>query len=258
MGGMDVIRWPVPGESGAHWQARAFGQCLTDLEVDVRAAPPQVTTAIVRACLSQDGEAFSEQAIWDWTVNRRLQALLAVTVATRGARWTHTAICGHTTCGAAMDLPLSLQDFQRQQDPLTVSCTLDDGHVLTVPVPRGRDQLAWLQQGSSNTTHMLASLLPTAEQVSETTGVIVEDALTEADPLTALILHTACPECGGDNQLPLDLEALCLSLLAQEGPRLLDQIHRLALAYHWSEAEILAISPARRREYLARLEEAWA
>jgi len=256
MGGMDVIRWPVPGESDAHWQARAFGQCLADLEVDVRAAPPQVTTAILRECLSQEASAFNEQTIWDWTVNRRLQALLAVTIATRGARWIHTAICGHTDCSAAMDLPLSLWDFQRRQDPLTVSCILDDGHKLTVTVPRGRDQLSWLQQGSSDITSMLASLLPANESVSAAIAAIVDAALTEADPLTTLTLYTVCPECGGDNQLPLDLEALCLGLLAQEGSRLLDQIHQLALAYHWSEAEILAIPPARRREYLARLEEA--
>ena len=35
---------------------------------------------------------------------------------------------------------------------------------------------------------------------------------------------------------------------------LLHEVHRLASAYGWSEAQILALSPARRAQYLALVE----
>ena len=40
------------------------------------------------ACLSGDGAAPAEPDVWAWTINRRLQGLIAVTIATRGAAWT--------------------------------------------------------------------------------------------------------------------------------------------------------------------------
>jgi hypothetical protein len=36
---------------------------------------------------------------------------------------------------------------------------------------------------------------------------------------------------------------------------LLDAVHQLARAYHWSEREILALPRERRRQYLARVRE---
>lgn len=36
--------------------------------------------------------------------------------------------------------------------------------------------------------------------------------------------------------------------------RLLNEIHRLATAYHWAEAEILRLSAGRRLAYLLRIE----
>ena len=54
--------------------------------------------------------------------------------------------------------------------------------------------------------------------------------------------------------MELDLEATCLALLAAEQPRLIDDIHALARAYHWTEAEVLAVPPRRRRQYLDRIE----
>jgi hypothetical protein len=48
----------------------------------------------------------------------------------------------------------------------------------------------------------------------------------------------------------LDIPALVLAELEAEGQRLLGDIHVLARAYGWSEAEVVALPPARRRRYV--------
>jgi hypothetical protein len=217
---------------------RPFGGALVDLDVDLGAPPPVATTAVLAACL---GAADTE--IWSWTVNRRLQGLIAVATATRGADWTSTVRC--EACGALMDLPLRLDAFRRDEDPLAIAL---DG--VEIALPTGADQKAWLEAGTDGPAAMQARLLPPSLAGREAE---VEAALADADPLTVLAIETGCPECGAANALELDLEATCLALLAMEQRRLVDDVHALAAAYHWSEAEILAVPPRRRRLYLDRI-----
>lgn len=128
-------------------------------------------------------------------------------------------------------------------------------------MPTGADQLTWLTTGDTSPGAILDRLLAIPDDAIEISAAAletIEEALEEADPLTTLELETVCPECGSENSIPLDLEGGCLTLLAAEQPRLVDDIHVLASAYHWSEAEILAIPPTRRRQYLARIDRMWS
>lgn len=256
---MSVVEWSVTGSPDKHWQARAFGQTLADLAVDLGAPAPVVATRILAGCLSEAGAAPDDAELWSWTVNRRLQGLLAVTIATRGDAWTTTIRCSNDSCAEPMDLPLRLGAFMRREDPAHVTCTFGDEERVEVALPTGTDQMAWLREGSNEAGAMLRRLLPTdADAMPPERLGAVEDSLAEADPLTVLDIETRCPACDAESHLALDLEHVCLTLLAAEQPGLLDDIHSLALAYHWSEAEILAVAPERRREYLARLERGWS
>lgn len=265
MGGGEVIQWPIPGEAGTAWRARPFGQTSNDLEVDLRRAVPLATTAVLAACLAGPEGAPTDTEVWSWTVNRRLQGLLALTVATRGSDWVFSATCSDPECGRPMDLPLRLNDFLHRDDPPSAICTFADGDSLAVRLPTGADQLAWLHQGGSGAAAPMALLVrlldglapPWVDAPPPQRLAAVETALAEADPLTTLEIETVCPECGAENLVPLDLENACLGLLDAEQQRLLDDIHRLAVAYHWSEDQILAIPSTRRRQYLARLREPW-
>jgi hypothetical protein len=59
-----------------------------------------------------------------------------------------------------------------------------------------------------------------------------------------------CPQCAHQWQAPLDIVSFLWSEVHAWAIRLLREIHELASAYGWSEAEILALSPWRRRAYL--------
>jgi len=240
------------------WQVRPFGNALGDVDIDPLSMPRPVAAAgVLAACLDASGSQPDRDALLAWPVSRRLQGLLAVTIATRGDHWVLTATCTGPDCGKPMDLPLSFDDFLRAPDPAQSTCTMPDGRSVDVTVPTGVDQLAWLADGGGEPAAIagrLVSLPADVNTISPDWLETIEAALEEADPLTTLEIKTACPECGAAVSIPLDLEARCLALLAAERPRLIDEIHVLANTYHWSEAEILAIPAARRRQYLARIE----
>lgn len=75
-------------------------------------------------------------------------------------------------------------------------------------------------------------------------------AAEDADPGAELTLEIACPECGAATPAELDIAAYLWTELDAWARDLLLDVHLLASAYGWSEPEILALSPLRRRYYL--------
>ena len=74
-------------------------------------------------------------------------------------------------------------------------------------------------------------------------------ALAESDP-SAEALVTICDACHGTWTRVLDMDEYLWRELDSWGARLLMDIHLLATAYGWSEAQVLAVPPGRRRRYL--------
>jgi hypothetical protein len=78
--------------------------------------------------------------------------------------------------------------------------------------------------------------------------------MSSADPLADPELAMKCPSCSHRWTAPLDVPSYLWEEIDVWARRTLDQVHRLASAYGWGEAEILALSPARRRAYLDLVE----
>ncbi|KAF4406240.1 hypothetical protein [Streptomyces lycii] len=78
----------------------------------------------------------------------------------------------------------------------------------------------------------------------------IAEAAEEADPAAAVTLNVACPECGEATKAELDIASYLWTELDSWARDLLLDVHLLAGAYGWSEREILALSPLRRRYYL--------
>jgi hypothetical protein len=64
------------------------------------------------------------------------------------------------------------------------------------------------------------------------------------------MLDFACPSCGHEWQSLFDIAAFFWAEIAAQARRLLREVHQLASAYGWREADILAMSARRRRAYL--------
>lgn len=78
-------------------------------------------------------------------------------------------------------------------------------------------------------------------------------ALLAADPRAEILLDLRCPDCAHSWQALLDIVRMLWAEIAAQARRLLHEVHALASAYGWSEADILALSPARRGAYLRML-----
>lgn len=79
----------------------------------------------------------------------------------------------------------------------------------------------------------------------------VERALDRADPLANVEVELRCPACSWRWATTFDIVALLLPALDAWAQRVLGEVHTLAAAYGWREADILALSPRRREAYLA-------
>lgn len=82
----------------------------------------------------------------------------------------------------------------------------------------------------------------------------LEAAIRRLDPGFETTLALRCPNCGREVTALLDFAAYLLAELAG-GETIYDQVDRIARAYHWSEADILALPFARRRRYLTLIAE---
>lgn len=81
----------------------------------------------------------------------------------------------------------------------------------------------------------------------------VAEALTAIDPASDPYVPLACFECAAAWDAPIDIARILASEIEAAADSLMDDIHDIALAYHWSEDAILALAPARRHGYLERL-----
>lgn len=78
----------------------------------------------------------------------------------------------------------------------------------------------------------------------------IAEAVEAADPGGDVTLNVACPECGQATRAELDIASYLWTELDAWARDVLLDVHLLATAYGWSEPEILALSPLRRRYYL--------
>ncbi|HEY0012005.1 MAG TPA: hypothetical protein VGB79_04040, partial [Allosphingosinicella sp.] len=78
----------------------------------------------------------------------------------------------------------------------------------------------------------------------------LDAALAALDPDAELAIAARCPECGATQEVVFDIAAFFWKEIALRVPRLLQQVADLARLNHWSERDILALPPARRRFYL--------
>lgn len=92
--------------------------------------------------------------------------------------------------------------------------------------------------------------LPWTELPDQVTR-LVEEAVAQADPDAVLDVGLTCPSCGETVTLPLDPASFLWGEVDGWAGRTLREVHQLATAYGWEERTILAMSPRRRRMYVA-------
>src|SRR5215813_7786114 len=88
------------------------------------------------------------------------------------------------------------------------------------------------------------------EELSEEMLDEIQERMAQADPNADVRIEIVCPECGNHSNFPFDIVTYFWSELEAQAKRQLWEVHVLAGAYGWSEAEILEMSPFRRSLYV--------
>jgi hypothetical protein len=81
----------------------------------------------------------------------------------------------------------------------------------------------------------------------------IEQRMAGLDPQADLRIDLACPQCARGWSEPFDIGSFLTREMHAWAQRVLDEIHVIAAGYGWSESDILALSPARRRHYVERI-----
>jgi hypothetical protein len=84
----------------------------------------------------------------------------------------------------------------------------------------------------------------------------IERAMEALAPEVSRPLSGLCPECGAEVEAALHVPRLVVGEFTREAARLYDEVDLIARAYHWHEAEILALPQPRRRAYADRIRQA--
>ena len=91
---------------------------------------------------------------------------------------------------------------------------------------------------------------PVDVDLSEELVQALAERLALMDQRAEVLVDLTCPACGCAWQRALDVAAYVWREISAEALRLLHEVHTLARAYGWSEADILTMSPTRRRAYV--------
>ncbi|MBX3639483.1 MAG: hypothetical protein KF888_03085 [Nitrosomonas sp.] len=81
----------------------------------------------------------------------------------------------------------------------------------------------------------------------------ITERMAAADPQADTQLALTCPDCGHTWRAMFDIVSYLMEEIHRWARHMLREIHHLARAYGWREADILAMTPTRRRAYLELL-----
>jgi hypothetical protein len=188
----------------------------------------------------------------DWPMGRRNRALAELRCALFGPAlrgWT-----GCRECGAQLE-------FDLDASVMAETSAAEAGDHVAVGqrnyrLPTSRDLAAIVGETDSGLAarRLLARCRAGDDMADASIGEdeveAVGEAMAAADSLAEVLLRFDCPACGAAYDEPFDLAAFLWAELEARARTALWEVHRLARAYGWSEVEILALSPTRRRAYL--------
>jgi hypothetical protein len=89
-----------------------------------------------------------------------------------------------------------------------------------------------------------------ADQLPADVAQAIVERMAQADPQADVQLVLSCPQCGHQWQAPFDIVSFFWTEIDAWAIRTLRDVHVLASAYGWREADILGMTPWRRHRYL--------
>lgn len=199
----------------------------------------------------------AEERLADWPLGRRNQALAQVRTLYFGRQLQGWTICEQ--CGEKLEFELDCGNLLERAQNEGVQTIQLKGCTFRLPTSCDLARIADVREDEAAVRRLLEECrVQDAEMSSDSLSDAWSQAEIEelgkemslADPLAEIALSLECPVCNGVCEEALDLPAFLWGEVEARARRILQEVHMLALNYGWHEAEILALSDARRAMYL--------
>ena len=184
-----------------------------------------------------------------------------------GDRVRAEAVCPAEGCGERIDIAFRVVDYLDHSRPVRPRNVQQAGETgwyriagagVEFRLPEPADLLAMRGEAGASVQLEERCLRPAnADRRARRRALLAMAAMA---PDLCQDLEAVCPECQASITVRFDPQLYVLRELQGEALRIHEQIHSLALAYHWSEAAILALPRGRRERYveMAREDLKWA
>ena len=218
-------------------------------------------TAKALALLVAACPELSYDELADLPIGRRDGLLLQLRERLFGSSLAVVASCPQ--CDAALESSLQISDLHPDSVTEQLECTMQiDGCELVFRLLTSRDLLtlradedAASARGALLSRCVIEGRSADGQQLSEVSlleslGSAIAAEMAAADPQAERELALVCPSCEHSWRALFDIVDFLWKEIHAWAQRLLRDVHGLARAYGWREAEVLALSPARRQIYL--------
>lgn len=205
-----------------------------------------------------------EGSLLQLPLGRRDGLALAARERLFGARLVSLAHC--PTCAQPLEFELGVADIVVADLPPVPEqlSGIWEGYQLDFRLPDSRDLIVAETQSSPEAAYqaLMARCLLDARhgnhhhQAHELPAQVLsalEDAMAAADPQANTQLDLSCPACDHRWLAAFDIASFLWRELHTWAQRIIGEVHLLAKHYSWAEADILAMTPTRRRLYLEQL-----
>lgn len=225
-----------------------------DLDVDFASDDrPGLVTALLALCGAPRDAAYW----WAQPVSNRTRALLDLVVLNDARdELALVARCTRPACAEPLEFELPIAALP-DGAAAPMRLRLGDAREAVLRPATGEDLRRWRaarpRTRDDAVRAMLAALLVEGD-VRLDEQAAVSEAIAALDPLVDFSVACRCPGCGADNEIVVDLESLALARLARRQRQLVQEVHRFAANYGWTERDVLALPPARRARYLALID----
>lgn len=238
---------------------------LRILENGAGGMPAQQALTILKSAFPQATEA----RLASLTIGQRDACLVRLRQLTFGSQFKGRADC--PICHERLELEFDAQDLLAPNaalsDPGAVelfnpeSSFLLGAYTVTYRLLTGADLVALakladttlasqqLLQACITSLQRNGEAIPVGDLPAEVSQALMEQ-MGEAEPLANLTLSATCPACGHAWPIIFDIVSYFWSEIKAWAIRLLHEVHVLASAYGWREADILEMSAWRRQRYL--------
>ena len=207
------------------------------------------------AMLWAAGEAADGDDLAALPLAERDRRLLALREATFGERLDCIATC--PDCGAELEFVLSVPELIDSLPAPEAETIERDGVAIAIRPLDSRDLAAAvaLPEGEAHAS-LRSRVCPGAESLPAELVTDIDARLEAREAAGELGVSLACADCGASWAESLDVAGHLWAEMATAARRVMAEVAEMAAAFGWSEAEILAMSEARRRTYLAHARDA--